>query len=102
MTNLAAVEDFPARIAELLETSARRVREMTVDRIARAVKWVAFSPVILVFAIAGLTFILIGLFRLLAEVSGGVRIGYAILGGLFLLAGALLWSRRTTTTEELE
>ncbi len=98
----AAVEDFPARIADLLENTANRVRELTVDRVKKLVKVVALAPVILVFVLTGLAFVGIGAFRLLAEVAGGVRIAYAALGGLFLLVGAFLWSRRITKTEEPE
>ncbi len=98
----AAVEDFPVRIAELLESTANRVRELTVDRVKGVVKVVALAPVVLVFVVTGLVFIGIGTFRLVAEATQGVRIAYAVVGGLFLVGGALLWSRRTTKTEDIK
>lgn len=96
------MDDFPSRIAELLETLAAKVRAFTVDRVAYGVRWAALAPVILVFVISGLLLIGVGVFRILAEVTGGVRIAYAITGGLFVLTGALLWSRRTAKPEESE
>ena len=38
-------------------------------------------------------FLLVGLFRLLGEITT-VEIAYVILGGLFVIGGALLWSKR--------
>ena len=42
------MEDFPQRIAEMLESVAARVRGMTVDRIATAVRWIALGPLLTV------------------------------------------------------
>ena len=41
-------EDFPQRIAGFLEAIATKVRSLTVDRVARLVKWVALFPLLLV------------------------------------------------------
>ena len=96
------MDDFPQRIAGFLEATATKVRSLTVDRVAKLVKWVALFPLLLILALAGVTFLLIGSFRLLAEVIGGVRIAYAAIGGLFLVAGVFLWSKRRPKAEEDE
>ena len=96
------MEDFPKQIADLLESAAAKVRALTVDKVARVVKWVALAPVLLLLVFMGAIFLGVGLFRLLAEVIGGDRIAYAAIGGLFLLGGLLLWSRRTADAEEDE
>ena len=94
------MDDFPQRVAGLLESAAAKVRSLTVDRVAGIVKWVALTPLLLLLALAGTTLLLIGLFRLLSAVIGGVRIAYAALSGLFLLTGVFLWSRRKGNPEE--
>ena len=96
------MDDFPQRIAGLLESTAAKVRSLTVDRVAGIVKWVALFPLLLLLAFAGTTLLLIGLFRVLAELIGGVRIAYAAVGGLFLVAGVFLWSKRKPKPEEDE
>ena len=43
-------------------------------------------------------FLLVGLFRLLAEATT-VELAYVILGGLFLIVGAFLWSKRDSSED---
>ncbi len=93
------MDDFPTRIADLLESVAARVRAMTVDRIAKAVRWLAAAPLLLVLGVVGLIFLLIGLARIAGELVG-VRLAYAILGGLLLAAAVFLWSKRNPKSEE--
>ena len=52
-------------------------------------------------------FFLIGLFRITEELifkvcdcSTAMEFSYAVVGGLFLLVGAFLWSRRTRSAKE--
>ena len=93
-------EDFPQRIAGMLESVADKVRSLTVDRIATAVKWIAMGPILTVLAIIAIWFLLIGLFRIGGEVVGGTRIIYAIVGGLFVVVALFLWSRRHDESED--
>ena len=95
------MDDFPTKIADMLESSALKVRSLTVDRVARIAKWTALGMVIAVLALIGLFFVLIGVFRILGEIIG-MRTTYAAVGGLFVLAGAFLWSKRTTKPKEDE
>jgi hypothetical protein len=91
------VEDFPTRIADFLESIAAKVRSLTVDRLERWTKWVAAGVVLSVLAFLIIVFLLIGLFRLLGAVTG-FTIAYTIIGGIFLVVGVLLWSKRKPTT----
>jgi len=95
--NLLPMDDFPAKIADLLETFATRVRAMTVDRVRGWAVWAAAGMVIATLATLLSIFLMIGLFRFLAELVG-VEPAYLILGGLFVLVGMLLWSRRLPKT----
>jgi hypothetical protein len=95
------MEDFPAKIADLLETTTTRIREITVDRIARWIKWTAAGIVIGLLATILVVFLLVGSFRLLGELIG-VEWAYVLLGGLFLLVGLLLLNGRTTSNHPKE
>ena len=108
VANLDSVEDFPTRIADFLESIATRIREMTVDRVAQVIKFVTLGCLGTMLVMVAGVFFLVGLFRIVEELifkacdcSQAMEISYAVVGGLFLLFGALLWSRRNRgTTEE--
>ena len=96
-------DDFPTRIADFLEAFATRVRAMTVDRIARLITFVTLGLVALMLVSTALVFLLVGLFRIVGELihkAGGgdwsMEITYALVGGVFLALGALLWRKRTS------
>jgi hypothetical protein len=99
-------DDFPTRIADLLEAFTTRVRAMTVDRAARAVKWVALGLVALTAISLAFIFLFVGLFRISGELASkvcdceqGMEIAYGVVGGLILLLGLFLWSRRTRRSD---
>jgi len=94
-------EDFPTRIAAFLEAVATRIRAMTVDRVARAITFVTLGIVALTIVTTAFVFFLVGLFRIAGELTRKtcdctryMEITYAIMGGVFLALGALLWSKR--------
>ena len=87
------MDDFPAKIADLLENVATRVRAMTVDRLEGVAKWTAVGLVLATMALLVAIFLLVGTFRLLGELIG-YELSYAILGGLFVVLGMFLWSKR--------
>ncbi|MBT8249803.1 MAG: hypothetical protein KJN81_06035 [Acidimicrobiia bacterium] len=88
------MDDLPARFADFLEQIATTVRSVTVDRAAGWARMVALGIVATVLVMMAVWFILVGLVRLLSTWIA-VKYLYAIIGGLFVIAGALLWSRRT-------
>ena len=87
------MDDFPVKIADLLETFATRVRAMTVDRVRGWAVWAAVGVVLATLGLLLAIFLVVGLFRLLAEVVG-TEPAYLILGGLFVIVGMFLWSKR--------
>lgn len=93
------MDDFPKKIADFLEDIATRVRTMTVDRVAGWARWAALGMVMAVLGLLGVVFLLVGLFRILAEVVQSPTIAYAILGAIFVVIGAFLWSKRTPAKE---
>ena len=112
-SNLGAVSDdtpdrdeLPIRIADLLEGVATRIREMTVDRVARLVTMLTLGMLAMAMVGIAVIFLLVGLFRIadglihrLCDCGSSMEIAYAVVGGLFLLFGWLMWRKRTRKDE---
>jgi hypothetical protein len=92
-TNLGAVNDFPTRIADLLENLANKIRSMTVDRLAGWARWTGVGIVATLLGLVLLIFVMVGLVRLVERLVG-MQWAYTIIGGLFVVGGALLWRLR--------
>lgn len=88
------MDDLATRFADFLEVNAAKVRAMTVDRVDRALKITAGAMVALVLVFIVLIFLLIALVRALGELIT-IEGAYLALGGLSVVAGAFVWSRRT-------
>ncbi len=82
-----------ARVANLLEDLATRIREMTVDRVAVGVTWAAIAIVLLTAICMAVFWLLVGIFRALGTLMG-VEVAYAVVGLLLVVGGAILWIRR--------
>jgi len=85
--------DYPAKIADFLEAVATRIRAMTVDRASVAVTWAAIGIVAATAAVLALIWFLIGFFRALGTLIGQ-ELAYAVVGGILLIAGVLVWVKR--------
>ncbi len=85
--------DYPARIADLLEDLATRIRSMTVDRASVAVTWTAIGIVAATAAVLALIWVLVGFFRALGTLIGQ-ELAYAVVGGILLIVGVLVWVKR--------
>ena len=103
------MEDFARRIPDLLESLTERIRAMTVDRLAKVITYAALGLVALTLVSLSMVFLFVGLFRILGEsatklcdCNSGMEIAYAVVGGIFLLVGALLWSKRIVKDDEVE
>ena len=92
-------QSYSARFADLVEGIARKVRAITVERLATAVTFTALGMGVAMLVVAALLLACIGIFRLLA-VGVGATGAYAISGGLFLGAGWLIWRKRAPGPEE--
>ena len=91
------MNDFPTRFADLLESIATRVRALTTDRVA---KWIRMSSLGIVAVTLGMTavvFLLLTIYGALA-IPLGTDGAFGVLGGLVLVAGFILWSKRSKVT----
>jgi hypothetical protein len=87
------MNDFPTRIADFLESTAGKIRAMTVDRVAGWAKWTGVGIVASLLGLALLIFLVVGLVRLLAGLVG-MQWAYTIIGGLFVVVAMFLWRLR--------
>jgi hypothetical protein len=101
------VEDFARRIPDLLESITERIRAMTVDRVAKVLTYLALGLVAMTLVTLAFVFLFVGLFRILGELAtkacdctSGMEIAYAVVGGLFLLVGVLLWVKRIAKDDD--
>ncbi len=93
------MDDFPVKLADLLESVAGRVRALTVDRVAQWSKMAALGLVAASLGALAVVFLGIGLFRLVAYAIGTTTT-YAALAGLVLAVGLFLWIMRTRPPKE--
>jgi drug/metabolite transporter (DMT)-like permease len=66
---------------------------MTVDRIAVYITWIAIGIIVAGALFMGLYWLLVSLFRALGEAIGQ-ELAYAVVGGILVLVGVLLWWKR--------
>lgn len=82
-----------ARIADLLEQIAAKIRELSVDRASNAITWTAIAVLLVTGALLAVYWLLIGIFRILGTLMGQ-ETAYAVVGLILIVVGAWLWSRR--------
>ena len=73
---------------------------MTVDPAAKILTVVAAILVAGALVTFALIFFFVGLFRILGELVNSMKLAYVIVGGLFLIFGLLLWSKRVAKDTE--
>lgn len=93
------MDDFPVKIADLLESLATRIRLLTVERVAGWARWTAIGLVLALLGLLMAVFTIVAVFRLVAGLVT-VEGAYAIFGGIFVLAGIVLWSQRLPKADE--
>jgi hypothetical protein len=86
--------DYPAKIADFLEQLATRIRSLTVDRASLAITWTAIGLVVATLAVLAVIWLLVGFFRALGALIGGQELAYAVVGGILLIVGVFIWTKR--------
>jgi hypothetical protein len=88
------MEEYATRFADFLEAIALKIRSMTVDRIAHYVTMAGLGIVVGVLGLTTLIFLLWAIFGAL-EIPLTTAGAFAVLGGLFVVGGAIMWFMRT-------
>ncbi|HET8739434.1 MAG TPA: phage holin family protein, partial [Acidimicrobiia bacterium] len=88
------MEEYAARFADFLEQIAIKVRAMTVDRIARAIKLTGLGILAGVLALTALTFLVWTIFGAL-EIPLTTAGAFAVFGVVLSVAGGIMWFQRS-------
>jgi hypothetical protein len=86
--------DWPAQAADTIERVVGTVRDKTVVPAQRATRAVVYGLLAAFFLLTAIALLVIGAFRGLVILTGEVWGAYLICGGILVLGGAFLWSRR--------
>jgi drug/metabolite transporter (DMT)-like permease len=92
--------DWPANAADTIERVVGTVRDKTVVPAQKATKAIVFGLLVAFFVLTAVLMLAIALFRVLVVLTGEVWAAYLILGGIFVLAGAFVWSLRSPRNED--
>jgi hypothetical protein len=91
--------DWAAQTADTIERVVGGVRGKTSEPIERIARLVVYGLVAAVLGVTALILLVVGLVRLAdAYLPGEVWIPYLVVGGIFTLAGLLLWRKRHVKT----
>ena len=90
-------EDWPAQAADTIERLVGNVRDKTTGPALTASRAVVYGTFAALIGAVILVLAIVGIVRLInGYLPGDVWATYLLLGGVFLLVGIILWSRRTT------
>lgn len=88
------MHEYAARFADLLEQVATKVRAMTVDRIANAIKLTGLGILAAVLALTALVFGVWTIFGAL-EIPLTTAGAFAVFGTVLAVTGGILWFQRS-------
>jgi hypothetical protein len=88
------MHQYASRFADLLEQVASRVRELTIDRIARYIRLTGLGIVVATLAFTGVIFLVWTLFGAL-EIPLTTAGAFAVFGVVLAVAGGFLWFQRS-------
>ncbi len=90
------MHEYATRFADLLEQLAERVRELTVDRIARAIKLTGLGILVAALGLTAVAFLVWTIFGAL-EIPLTTAGAFAVFGVVLAVAGGFLWFKRSRT-----
>lgn len=90
------MHEYATRFADLLEELANKVRAMTVDRVAKAIKLTGLGILVAALALTALVFLMWAIFGAL-EIPLTTAGAFAVFGVVLAVAGGYLWFKRSRT-----
>lgn len=88
------MQEYAARFADLLEQVATKVREMTIDRIAHAIKLTGLGILAAALALTAVVFLVWTIFGAL-EIPLTTAGAFAVFGAVLAVAGGIMWFQRS-------
>jgi amino acid transporter len=90
------MSDWTTEAVDTVERVVGAVRDKTVEPAQRVTRALVFGLLTSFFIFTALLLVSIAVFRALdVYLPGGVWAAYLVMGGIFVIAGALLWTRRS-------
>lgn len=87
-------DDWAVQTADTIERLVETVRSNTADRLVSVARLVVFGLLAAILATIALVFLIAWIVRLMdSYIPSGVWVVYLLLGGLFTIAGLLLWQQ---------
>ena len=98
-------EDWAATTADAIDRAIQSVRAKTADPLERVAHLVVYGLLAGIVGIAVTVLLVVAAFRGLVEFldlvwQPEVWLAYVILGGIFVIVGLLVWTRRTPKSEK--
>lgn len=90
------MHEYATRFADMLEQLANKVRSMTVDRIAKAIKLTGLGILTAALALTAVVFLVWTIFGAL-EIPLTTAGAFAVFGVVLAVAGGFLWFKRSRT-----
>ena len=90
--------DWTTDAVDALEQAVGMVRDKTVVPAQKASRAIVSGLLVAFFVFVAVVMIAIALFRVLVVLVGDVWLAYLILGGIFVIAGAFVWTLRSPRT----
>jgi hypothetical protein len=94
--------DWTTDAVDTLEQIVGTVRDKTVLPAQRATRAVVYGLLVGFFVFVAVVMLAIALFRVLVVLVGDVWLAYLILGGIFVIAGAFVWTLRFTRPKDVD
>ncbi len=94
--------DWTTDAVDTLERVVRVVRDKTVVPAQKATKAVVYGLLAAFLVVTASFMLALAIFRVLVVLTGDVWLAYLVLGGIFVIAGGFLWTRRTRKTRDEE
>ncbi len=87
------MDEYAARFAELLEQIALKIRSVTVDRVARGIRFAGLGILAATLGLTAVLFLLLAIFGAL-EIPLTTAGALAVVGALLTGAGIYMWMKR--------
>ena len=94
--------DWTTDAVDTLEQIIETVRDKTVLPAQRATRAVVYGLLVGFFVFVAVTMLCVAIFRVIVVLTGEVWLAYLILGGIFVIAGAFIWTLRFTRLEDTD
>lgn len=88
------MEELAAKFADFVESLAKKIRELTVDRLARGIRLTGLGILALSLAFSSVLFLILTIFGAL-EIPLTTAGAYGVLAAILMGSGLYLWMKRT-------